>query len=185
MGSQHLCCLEIGHEAAVGQDQFKVHASVFQGLIPFVQSEHAWISGLIRKELVGEKPVRTAAVVPHDEHVLICRIGLFSPGNEVAQGFRIAHGRTGLLVDELEAFRCVSIPLQLFSADVKTEILCLPLLAAAGLDDEIDIFRWGRFRALRQVIGGTRIGRGIALEVAAAHSYMSGASELLRLDDSE
>ncbi len=156
-------------EATRGQNELEVHAAVFQSLLPLVQREHAGISGLIRKEFVGEEAVHAAAVIPHDEHVLVCRIVLFAPGNEITEGLGIAHGCARLLIDEFKAFLRVRIPLKLVCADVQPQILGVPFLAAAGLDDEMYIVRRSRFGDFPQVIGTARFGSGVALEVRTAH----------------
>ena len=131
----------------------EIDTAAMQRRLQLVQGHH-----VVVKQFVNENTgLCAAAVIPQHQRVLLRRIVFSAPADEVRQGFRIRHALkrqrpvegeivSGPLRIDLE------VPsLQHGRIDGHIQFLCMPVLAAAGLNDHVHRIQTALVRIVNQV----------------------------------
>ena len=83
---------------------------------------------------------RSAAVVPHDQHVMVRRALLTAVLDKGSQGLSAAHRSQRLFIHKLQPCKRACKALQLVRGDLDSQVIAVPLLRTARLHDQIHLF---------------------------------------------
>ena len=130
---QHQCGFRSCHEAGVEADDIEFDAAVFQRLADADKIHRAAVAELFVISVAGD---RAAAVIPEIKDVAVCRECFCTILNELRKSCRISH----CLVAHISNKRLKPAILDAVNlVDAVADTACAPLLASAGIDDDIDV----------------------------------------------
>ena len=161
--------LQGGHQAGVEADPLKDAAGVLQGLVQLGQVHGGGVAELLVVAVAGDG---SSAVVPEDQGVAVGGILLGAVFDEVGQVGGIGHGLVAEIL--LQAVELAVVHL-IDLVDGGGDDVVLPLLAAAGADDDVDVLVRRGVQHLLEVCGAHGV---LGFQVGAAHIDHDGGGVL-------
>ena len=157
---QHQRSFRGGHQTGIEAHKVEFDLSIGEGLVNTGQ-----IHGTVGSELfiIAEAADGAAAVIPEDQSLSVGGIILGAPADEGGQGLRLGHGLAAQLLFQTQHAVVLDLPDLIGLA---ADHIVLPLVAAAGVDDQIDLVADGGIQHFLQVCGGHA---AAGFQIGAAH----------------
>ena len=167
LGSDHVVRIRVQHERGLGgchqagveADEIKLHAAVLERLADAGKIHACGVRLLLIVAVAGD---RSPAVIPEDQLIAVCREFLCAVLDKLAQRRRVGHGLVAHVLFQQQHLLVLDLIDLVVGA---VDAVDLPLLAAAGIDDHIDVIRIGRGEDLLQV-GGSHAALGFQVRTA-------------------